>query len=339
MKKPKKILIIKNDKIGDMIFASGVFREIKKYLPLAIIDVVASPSNKAIIEENKKINKIYILKNAPRTLKDLYNYFLTSKLIKKEKYDFGIDLRGNVFNPFFLLFLPGVKYKSGFYFKFPSKLFLNLTFKRDVAKHETLMILKMINNTLKINAKNNWPDIEVSKKDIKNVEEFLKKNKLKEKKYICIAPEASIPRRQWPFKNFVEVINFLKKKYPQYKLLLAGTDSENMRNILKQCPYCIPVLNKNLREVHIIFKKSELCFVIDGGANHLAWSTGTKTLSIMSKFLVRHVQPLGNNAIALAGGDNVQSAKNLGKLSVKEVENNLDKMIGKKGFIPALKYF
>jgi len=338
MKTPKKILIIKNDKIGDMIFASGVFREIKKYLPSAVIDVVASPENKSIIEENKNINKIYSLRSSPRTLKEFYNYFLTSKLIKKENYDVGIDMRGNVFNPFFLLFLPRVKYKTGFHFNFLSKLFLNLSFKRDLTKHENLMMLTLINKTLKINAKDYWPDIEVGKEDIKNVDEFLKKNKLKQNKYICIVPEASVQRRQWPLKHFITVIKFLKKTYPQYKLLLVGKDTENIRGVLKKCPYCISVFDKNLREVHLIFKKSKLCFVIDGGANHLAWSTGTRVLSIMSKFLVRHVRPLGTNVIALAGGTDTALAKNLGRLPVKEVENNLKKMLSKKGFKAELKY-
>lgn len=338
MQAPKKILIIKNDKIGDMVFASGVFREIRKYLPSAIIDVVASPENKPLIEKNKNINKIYSLRCSPRKIKEFYNYFLTSRLIKKENYDVGIDMRGNVFNPFFLLFLPGIKYKTGFYFNFLSRLFLNLSFKRDVTKHENLMMLKLINKTLKINAKDYWPDIEVSKEDIKSIDEFLKKNKLKPKKYICVVPEASIPRRQWPFEHFETVIEFLRKKYPQYKILLVGKDTEKVRGVLKNCPYCIPVFDKNLREVHLIFKKSALSLVIDGGPNHLAWSSGTKTLSIMSKYLVRHVRPLGKNAIALAGGTDAESAKNLGRLTTKEVEDNLDKMLGKKGFTSCLKY-
>ncbi|MFA5173830.1 MAG: glycosyltransferase family 9 protein [Candidatus Pacearchaeota archaeon] len=323
---PQKILIIRNDKIGDLIFSSGVFREIKKELPSAIIDVVASPENIPIIENNKNINKIYPLRYSPRTLKEFYNYFLISRKIKKENYDIGIEMRGSVFNTL-LLFLSGIKKRFGYYNHPWSKKFLNFPIERDLTKHETLLQLELINKSLGINAKDSWPEIAVDGKDIEGATSFIKKNKLT--KFICISPEANLPRRQWPLENFVSIINFLKKKYPHYKILIVGQRTEKVNWILKQCPFCIPLVDLSLREVYLVLKKSNLCIVVDGAPHHLAWSSKTNVISIMSKYLVKVVGSLGKNSILIAGGTDHIDANDLYKVSIKEVEKKINKVLKK----------
>lgn len=324
----KKILIIRNDKIGDLIFSSGIFREIKKKIPSALIDVVASPENIPIIEKNKNIHKIYSLRYSPRTIKDFYNYFLISRLIKKENYDIGIEIRGSFFNILFLLFFSGIKKRAGYYNLPYGKRFLNMAFERDLKKHETLLNLNLINKSLNIKAKNFWPEIIVDKEDVINANQFLNKNNLN--KFICISPEANLPRRQWPLQNFVSIINFLRKKYPQYKVLIVGQNTKKIEWVLKNCPDCIPLTDKNLREVHLIMKKCCLAIVVDGAPNHLAWSSGAKVLAIMSKFLVKVVRPIGKNSVVIAGGTDSIDANDLERVTVKEVEEKINKILKRK---------
>ena len=57
---PKKILVIRNDHIGDLILSSCVFRELRIAFPKERICVVASNSNNAIIEKNEQIDEIFI---------------------------------------------------------------------------------------------------------------------------------------------------------------------------------------------------------------------------------------------------------------------------------------
>ena len=97
----RRILVIKNDKIGDMVLSTGTFRELKRNFPKAGITVIASKSNKQIIEKNKNIDKIIVLDYPPRGYKGILNYFKLSKELKKENYDVGIDLRGSIINIFF----------------------------------------------------------------------------------------------------------------------------------------------------------------------------------------------------------------------------------------------
>ena len=59
IKNPKKILFLRNDHIGDMVYSTQVFREVKKSFPNAEIGVVATASNREIIEKDPNVDKIF----------------------------------------------------------------------------------------------------------------------------------------------------------------------------------------------------------------------------------------------------------------------------------------
>ena len=55
----KKVLILKYDRIGDMIVTTPIFRELKKSYPDISISVLASNLNKDVIKYNPYVEKIY----------------------------------------------------------------------------------------------------------------------------------------------------------------------------------------------------------------------------------------------------------------------------------------
>lgn len=56
----KSVLIIRHDRIGDMIVTTPLFRELKKAYPHLQIDVVASSANQAVIRHNPHIRDIIV---------------------------------------------------------------------------------------------------------------------------------------------------------------------------------------------------------------------------------------------------------------------------------------
>ena len=57
----KKILIFRHDRIGDIIVTTPIFRKLKRANPSLFIGVTASPANAEIIQENRNVDKIYVL--------------------------------------------------------------------------------------------------------------------------------------------------------------------------------------------------------------------------------------------------------------------------------------
>lgn len=86
-KKIKKILIIRFSSIGDIVWTSPVIRCAKKQLPGVEIHYCTKIQYKSMVEANPYLDKIYYLEDSLGEL---------IKKLKKEKYDFVIDLHRNI---------------------------------------------------------------------------------------------------------------------------------------------------------------------------------------------------------------------------------------------------
>jgi len=84
----KKILLFHfDDKIGDLVINTILFRELKKLGPLISLDLITGKNSFDLVDEHPFLNQIFVFKKGFfRTL------FFASKL-KKEKYDLVIDPR------------------------------------------------------------------------------------------------------------------------------------------------------------------------------------------------------------------------------------------------------
>lgn len=293
----KKILIIKNDKIGDLVLSTGIFRELKKEFPNSRITVIASSSNNELISKNPHINKIIIQDYPPKGFSDLIAYYKISKKLRNEKFDLGIDLRGSIFNIFFFLNLAKVKYKIGFYNRSFSRLFLDFAYKKNrINSHVTFQRIDLINKALNLKTKNDWPDIHISSQDKEKTSNFIKKYKLK--KFISILPDASLEKKQWPIQNWDTLIKYLQRKYPMYQILLLGMDSSKLQKLKNDNPHVIlPDSSLPLRALYLLFTRSTLTICHDGGPMHLAWAGKSNLLALMDEKLpVEYVKPLGKNS-------------------------------------------
>ncbi|MGA2296363.1 MAG: lipopolysaccharide heptosyltransferase family protein, partial [FCB group bacterium] len=82
-----KILIVQLGRIGDMILATPMFRAVREKYPDAEIHVLAGKHNFFVINNNPRIDKIYIHKKNP------FNIIKNILALKKEKYDYWLDAK------------------------------------------------------------------------------------------------------------------------------------------------------------------------------------------------------------------------------------------------------
>jgi len=291
-KDPKKILIVRNDHIGDFVLTTSVFRELKKKYPKSKIILITSKSNLALAEKNKNIDEIWELEIPQYKLGTIWRYLKTAWRIRKEKFDVGIDFRGSLLISSLLLWLGGVKKRIGKCDNYHNnKLnFLVSLFQTDPVitnyytnkRHITKENLYIVNKGLGTDIKKNWPEICFDLQDKKEVEEFLNKNNLKE--YICIFPLTDAPSKQWPLENFEELLKWLRDC--KEDILLIGTKNhlselEKLTKINKRCKI---ITGFNLRKLAILFNKSKFVLAHDGGPFHIAWASGARTIELVRNF-------------------------------------------------------
>ena len=107
----KRILIIRNGAIGDVIHTTALFRAIKKAYPKILIDYATSFAPSTLLKNDKDLNEIFVFEDYS------YKYFLSIiPEFKNKNYDLIINLQPQLkFNLFCkLLRVKTVKYKKNF---------------------------------------------------------------------------------------------------------------------------------------------------------------------------------------------------------------------------------
>lgn len=336
MEKKKKILIIRNDHIGDMVLSMQVFKGIKKEIPNSEITLIASGLNKIIAEKDKNIDKIIELEIPNLSMKTIFRYLKMAFKIRKEKFDIGVDLRGSLMNSFFLLWLPGIKKRIARIDSHPEISFL-LSNPINLNKKNNLIIqnVEIINKGLNLNVKDYWPKVVNDEEDKKQVEEFIKHNKLG--KYICISPLVDLKYKQWELNNFKKLLKWLEG-YNFNVLLLGQKKNEEILNDLKSYnKRAIIVMDFNLRKMSSLFKKSVLVIAQDGGPLQISWVSKAKTIALLPNFIdaPHSLDPIGENSIIIKSVKEVSVVKNSEgtdknlNLDLEEVKKGIKKFIDK----------
>jgi len=304
----KKILMIRNDHIGDLVLSTNVFREIKKFFPDSEISLIVSRLNRKIVEKNKNIDKIIEIEIPSYKIGIIFKYFKMAFLLRRKKFDYGVDLRGSIMNSFFLLWLAGVKKRISRTDAHPgiSKI-LTKQIKLNKKDHLVRQNIDIINAGFEINSKNYWPEVITDKGDEKDVEDFLKKRKLK--KYICICPLTNLKYKQWDLNNFKKLIKWIEKNYGDYKILLLGLEKEReiLDALASETKSSDVVLDFNIRRLSILFKKSSLVIAQDGGPMQIAWVVKSKLIALIPNFedITYSVDPLGKNTTTIKDPDKI----------------------------------
>lgn len=295
IKEIKKILIIRNDKIGDLVVSSNIFRELKKEIPKSEITLITSKTCKSLVEKNRNIDEVIILDYPPKGVFGFWKYFKLSNRLRKEGFDLGIEPRGSFINAFFLLWLARVKYRIGFYNNNLARLFLHYPQKKDRSKSAAWNRIDLINKGLGLNSKDYWPDIAVDSSDKKSINEVIRKNKLG--KFICLLPFATFEKKQLEMDKWEEITQYLLKNYKDHKLIILGTEIEKIDEFIRKNPGTMKLDPINLRELYLLFQKSKLVIAHDGGPMHLSWAGNSNLIGIVPEhFHTDYFNPLGENS-------------------------------------------
>lgn len=124
LEKVRKVLIIKLDHIGDVLFAVPAIKALRERLPLARITMVVGPWSKEVVKNCPYVNEILFFNahwfrrntKGKRKAGDIYKCFRFLKLLRQRKFDLAIDFRErcSAHQDSLFLSLTGARYKMGY---------------------------------------------------------------------------------------------------------------------------------------------------------------------------------------------------------------------------------
>lgn len=261
-----KILIIRLSSIGDIILTTPVVRCVKTKYPNAEIHYCTKKNYTPLLEYNPYVDRIIPFE---KSLKSLI------REIKKESYDYVIDLHHNVRTLRIKLALPN---RTAVYS------FRKMNIRKLIAvKFHLSTILPRIHIVDRYMAACKNLDV---KNDQQGLDYFFPPDftiePLPEKfsdKYIALVIGAQFQTKQLPVYKLIEVCQ--KSPYSQFVIVGGTEDIERGEEIVSKCPNALNVCGKySLHGSAALVKNASLVITNDTGMMHIAAAFNKKIISI-----------------------------------------------------------
>ncbi|MCM1339270.1 MAG: glycosyltransferase family 9 protein [Muribaculaceae bacterium] len=293
----RKILVARYETIGDTIFASAFYRELRKALPDAQIDAIADKTSRPIMENCPYINNIIDLPDKSKKYLKYFELFSTFK-----QYDTIYCLKNNHFCSK-LAFLTGVKNRIGFKEKTKKNKYLNLTVPYNEDRHEIdcyLDLLRVSNIPVTDTSVECWiPPLVIPK-----VNEFL--DLAKGRKKVLIQAYGRYKIKDWYDESWVEVIRYLSETLG-IQVYYAGGEKEKQKyeNLNNQLgTISIKPINLcgelTIQETLSMISKTDMLIGIDSGLSHIAAGLKLPQIYLHGPTSIVRWQPRNKNCITLS---------------------------------------
>ena len=287
----KKILIIPQNWLGDIVMSQTLLKKVKSENPNATIDILVNSTFKSLVERMPEINEAIILDCEHKE----FGFFKRLSLAKKIKgnYDQSIVLSRSIKSAL-IPYLARIPIRTGELGESRYVLINDLRkFTKEDRRKTAFRYVSMFTKKEEVLDEKYYPSL---KSDPEKIKILSGKYKIdSEKKIIIFAPGAAFgPSKMWPVEKFKELGEKLNK---DFFILVLGSKSE--KNIGDQI-----VTNKNIinlcGETSItdavdLMHISEFCVSNDSGLMHLAAATNTKSISIYGATSPELTPPLTSN--------------------------------------------
>ena len=313
----KKILLVRNDNVGDLICTTPLIESIRKKYPENQIDIVVNSYNYLAIDKNPFIDKIYCY-TKPKHKKSFLDKIKAGlgKLkilidIIKEKYDVVVVLRSDYSRSAELFSkITNAEYKIGV--KNPKgKDNFNIHIPVDSNKHEVEFCFDCLK------------DFGVTFQNEKYffyVPKSYSNKYIKYKDYTLFHISSRRISNKYDFKKFKEVIKNLKDD----KIIITAEPEDFIdAEILAKETNTLFLKTSSLLDLSGIIENVKLFVTLDGGAMHVAPALLTKTISISGDTNMDKWYPWGFKDLIIQ--DKSRVANNISpEIILRKVKENLE---------------
>jgi ADP-heptose:LPS heptosyltransferase len=114
---PRRILLVQLDHLGDAVLTSPLLERLRAAYPEALIDVLASPSNREVFEADPRVHRVLLAERnwfeRDRGRRALGSaVWQLGRSLRKAGYDLGVDVRGDILTVL-VLALAGIPRRIG----------------------------------------------------------------------------------------------------------------------------------------------------------------------------------------------------------------------------------
>lgn len=280
MKKYKNILIVRTDKIGDVVLSLPLAGIIKNTFPDAKITFLVQNYTKPLVECCTNVDEVITLHKSG----DKIHFSQNVKMLREKKYDLCITVSPK-FKVAAILKSAGIKTRIGTGYRWYSFLFNKRIFehRKTAERHEleyNINLLKPINITPEVSKDSVDYNIHPSKNSDLKVEQIIKAQNIDfNKTSIIIHPGSGGSAVDWPQSHFLELTRQMAQ---DLNINVFVTGSQNEKELCQKL-----VVSNNVYNLAGLFDLSELISLISKSDMMIANSTGPIHIAAaLNKFVI-----------------------------------------------------
>ncbi|MFH1644783.1 MAG: lipopolysaccharide heptosyltransferase II [Candidatus Omnitrophota bacterium] len=282
LKKIKNIVIIRTDRIGEVLLSTPVIAALRKHCPNADISFVTSNYAGEVVYGRHDLKEVVFFDTLGKELSVLDSMSLSKSLIQR-KFDLAV-----VMNPHKYLhlavFLARIPIRLGFKRKWPFLLTHKVEDHKDKGLYHEVEYNLGLLQAIGIKEKDIAPSIPHSlelighfpQKELKGIGD----------KLVVVHPGTSNPSKRWPLEYYIEVVKDLAK-IKGVGIILSGDESEVSlcEQIKERVGHNVFNLAGKLKLTALIalLGKASLLITNDTAPMHIAAALGTKVIAIFGR--------------------------------------------------------
>jgi ADP-heptose:LPS heptosyltransferase len=289
-----RVLFIRYERIGDMIMATSLIRNIAESLPGGKIDVLATPTTAPVLEGNPYVGNVLKLER-----NSMQSYTQLMKRLRRERYTVMVD--GRINNPPIFTSTPLLMYAGQARFRVGARgdrkpRIYNVSVPEWDRVSHYIEGSKQLAVPFGVNPNSvDWqPEIFLSAEERSRAEErWNQAQSLVAKegaapqgiiKRLLVNLSASEPKRRWPDGKFIATLRAARDRAPDMPIIVMGLPAEwesvqKVANAVR----AIPVETPQLRDAFALVGTADLVFTPDTSISHAASAFRKPSLVLLKR--------------------------------------------------------
>jgi lipopolysaccharide heptosyltransferase II len=279
----ERFLVVRTDRVGDVVLSTPVLEAIKTRFPEAHLTMMVSSYAAEVVKADPNLDDVIIDDQADRN-RGAKGFLMLVKKVKGGKFDVGILLRPT-FRLALLLFLGGVRYRIGTGYRFYQMLFNRKVYvhrKRNL-RHEADYNLDLL-KPLGIRPEKIVPRVHVAPEAESFAQQIWREFEITpDDTVVVIHPGSGDSALNLPATRFAQVADRVADEF-NARILLTGMDNEKELVDFVEGRMRHEAVNlcggTNLMQLAAVLRNADVVISNSTGPMHLAAAVGTPTVAV-----------------------------------------------------------
>ena len=283
---PKRILVIRVDRLGDVILSTPVVQALRQQYPHAFIAMMVRPACEDVVKGNPYLNEVILYEKEGRH-RSIWGTIRFSRTLRRHAFDTAVVLHPSN-RSHWIPWLAGIPIRIGYDRKTGWLLTHRLPHhKQEGSKHESIYTLELLQPLGITSPPSPRPVVPIQPRANQRVEMLLAERGVRpEERLVAMHPSASCISKRWMPERFAQVADRLIVEQGVRICLVAGeADAMYAHQVAQAMRQEVVDFADELSvaELAALLRRCRLLISNDSGPVHVAAAVGTPVVDIFGR--------------------------------------------------------